>query len=105
MTDKEVAAAYAAQVIAREPELTGALGARIRMLELQLSWALGIIEARVAAIDLTAAYHELYTPGPVVRSVEQAMKDVSKKGSGTPLPGGVTYVADEKPKRSSIFDR
>lgn len=103
MTDKEVAAAYAAQVIAREPELTGSLGARIRMLELQLSWALGIIEARVPAIDLTSAYHELYQPGPVIHSEAEA--GVSKKGSGTPLPGGVTYVANERPKRRSVFDR
>ncbi len=101
MTDKEVAAAYAAQVIAREPGLTGALGARIRMLELQLSWALGILEGRVPSVDLTAAYHELYQPGPIVTM----MDDSAKKGSGTPLPGGVMYVADEKAKRRSIFDR
>jgi hypothetical protein len=38
---------------------------RIRALELLLAWALGALEGVGSDLDLTAAYHELYTPGPI----------------------------------------
>jgi hypothetical protein len=38
---------------------------RIRALELLLAWALGALEGADTGLDLTAAYHELYTPGPI----------------------------------------
>jgi hypothetical protein len=62
---REVAAAAVAHVFQQDPEGSGAMGDRIRMMELQLAWALGVIEAGLPEVDLTAAYHELYTPGPV----------------------------------------